>query len=234
MAGKTIDESRQARKKDRENKRGGAGSPNGKVQVTVKDSNGRAFMMMVDASAISAPETPKDQKPEFAGIVADTINPTTIEEVEYEGWLLMEDEPKANIDWDTHNRPIDDEAYSSIAPLQQNRRTPISTDSHLFYVDSGATVHISPDQSDFITLRPIALRPVKGVGGSSIAAIGQGDIKLRIGKGASITLRDALYIPNSTVRLVSVSLMARESNLISHFDDEACWLTNKSTGAVVA
>ena len=238
MAGKTITESIAARKKDRENKKGGgtnASQTSGKVSVTMKDSNGRAFVVFVNPTDISTPSSTA----EFAGIASDTIPDAKsitapIETIEYEGWLVFEEEPRTTIDWNTHTKPFDIAAISEIAPIQQNNRTLISLDDLPFYVDTGATVHISPEKSDFLTLKPIAARPVKGVGGSSVAAIGVGDIKLRVARGAYITLQNALYIPNATVRLISVSTLARDNQAVAHFDDASCWITNKSTGATIA
>lgn len=95
-------------------------------------------------------------------------------------------------------------------------------------------VHISPYHNDFLTLRPIQPCTVKRLGGSSVAAIGVGSIHIHIAKGATITLEDALYIPNAVVRLVSVSALAKQSNISSLFDDTSMKLINKSTGAVIA
>ena len=239
MARKTIQESKDARLKDRENSRNGnntkTSSSNGKIAVNVKDSSGKAFIIHVNPNDISTPTN--HIKPEFAGLASDlpeSIIPGTTEEIEWCGWLAFEEEPKASLDWTTHTRPIDIAAISEVSPLQQNKRTPISLEDLPFYVDTGATVHISPEQSDFLTLRPIAARSVKGVGGSSITTIGLGDIKLRIARGAHIILQNVLYIPNATVRLISVSTLARDSQVIAHFDEMTCWITNKLTGSTVA
>ena len=239
MAGKTIQESKDTRLKDWENSRNGnntkTSSSNGKIAVNVKDSSGKAFIIHVDPNDISTPTN--HIKPEFAGLASDlpeSIIPGTTEEIEWCGWLAFEEEPKASLDWTTHTRPIDIAAISEVSPLQQNKRTPISLEDLPFYVDTGATVHILPKQSDFLTLHPITVRSVKGVGGSSITAIGLGDIKLRIVRGAHIILQNVLYIPNATVRLISVSTLARDSQVIAHFDEMTCWITNKSTGSTVA
>ena len=175
----------------------------------MKDSSGKAFVVYVDPTDISMP-TPSA---EFAGIVSDMIPndislSASIESVEYEGWLVFEEEPRVTIDWNTHTKPSDIAAISEISPVQQKDRTPISVDEFPFYVDTGATVHISPEKSDFLTLRPTTARSVKGVGGSSITAIGMGNIKLRVARSAYIILKDTLYIPNATVCLISVSTLA--------------------------
>ena len=128
-----------------------------------------------------------------------------MENIEWNGWLALEEEPKTSLDWTTHTKPIDIATISEISPLQQNKRTPLSLDDLPFYINTGATVHISPEHSDFLTLRPIAAQSIKGVGGSSVTAIGLGDIKLHIAHGAHIVLQNVLYIPNAAVRLISVS-----------------------------
>jgi hypothetical protein len=237
MAGKTIAESIAARKRDRENRKGGGNKAQtpGKVSVTMRDSTGKAFIVYVDPTDISTP-TPSA---EFAGIASDAIpeessSTASTETIEYEGWLVFEEEPQATIDWSTHTKPSDIAAISEISPIQQTNRAPVSFEDLPFYVDTGATVHISPERSDFLTLRPISARAVKGVGGSSITAIGIGDIKLRIACGAHIILQNALYIPNATVRLISVSTLARNNKAVAHFDENSCWITNKSTNAVIA
>ena len=201
----------------------------------MKDSSGKAFIIHVNPSDI--PSLASDNKLEFAGIALDppeSLLSNTTEDIEWYGWLAFEDEPKTSLNWNTHTKPVDIAAISEVSPLQQNKRTPISLEDLPFYIDSGATVHISPEKLDFITLRPIAACSVKGVGGSSITAIGLGDIKLRIVCGAHIILQNVLFIPNATVRLISVSMLAHDSQIIAHFDEATCWITNKSTGATLA
>jgi hypothetical protein len=239
MAGKTIQESKDARYKDRENARTHnttkSNSNTRKIAVNVKDSTGKVFIIHVDPSDISTPSN--NAKSEFASLASDhpeSILPDSLENIEWSGWLALEEELKTSLDWKKHTKPVDIAAISEISPLQQNKRTPLTLDDLPFYVDTGATVHISPEQSDFLTLRPIAARSVKGVGGSSVTAIGLGDIKLRIARGAHIILKNVLFIPNAAVRLISVSTLARDSQAVAHFDETSCWITNKSTGAIVA
>ena len=142
---------------------------NGRIAVNVKDSSGKTFIIHVDPSDISSPTN--HIKQEFTGLASDlseSIIPGTSEDIEWCSWLAFEEEPKASLDWTTHTKPIDIAAISEVSPLQQNKRTPISLKDLPFYVDTGATVHISPEQSDFLTLRPIAAHSIKGVGGPSI------------------------------------------------------------------
>ena len=78
-----------------------------------------------------------------------------------------------------HSCPTDLAAISTDAPNQATR-TVISLEEFPFYLDSGATTHISLSHDDFFLLWPIASCPVKGVGGTSIFTIGIGEIRLRI------------------------------------------------------
>jgi GAG-pre-integrase domain len=82
-------------------------------------------------------------------------------------------------------------------------------------------------------LRPIPPQSVRGIGGSSIQALGIGTIKLVIARGAHIRLENVLFIPNASVRLISISSLCRTSRFMAHFDSTGCWLT-KPNGTRVA
>ncbi|KDQ13096.1 hypothetical protein BOTBODRAFT_402517 [Botryobasidium botryosum FD-172 SS1] len=49
-----------------------------------------------------------------------------------------------------------------------------------FFMDSGATAHISHASSDSYHIQPIASKPVKGIGGSVIQAIGVGEMRMHV------------------------------------------------------
>ncbi|KAF8232854.1 hypothetical protein L208DRAFT_1270202, partial [Tricholoma matsutake] len=107
------------------------------------------------------------------GLASDPLPRTSIDEVEYEGWLATKEEFTTSIDWADNNTPVDEDALAS-------QHTTISLNDHPFYVNTGTTVHITPDCSDFLTLHAISPHHIQGVSGSSISAISMGDIKLRI------------------------------------------------------
>ena len=119
----------------------------------MRDSSGKAFIVQLHPADISTPTA----SAEFAGIASNTIPEddsfaASIETIEYKGWLVFEEEPQTTIDWNTHTKPSDVAALSEISPIQQTNCTPISLEDHPFYVNTGATVHISPEKSDFLTL----------------------------------------------------------------------------------
>jgi len=208
-------------------------SNNGKIAINLKDSSRKAFIIHVDLGDITS--STNNTKSEFARLASDLVEsilPSTTKDIEWSGWLALEEEPKTTVDWTNHTKEFNFAALSDIAPIQSNKHTPISLNELPFYADMGATIHISPEQSDFLMLRPIAAQSVKGIGGSSVTAIGIGDIKLRIAHGAYLTLQNVLFIPNATVCLISVGSLTRDSQAVVHFNDNSCWLTNKSSGAI--
>ena len=163
MAGKTIDESKQARRRDQ----GEGTAPvvtavtvpqKGKVSVKVHGSDGRAYFMTVNAEDLTAPAI--DPKMEFAGITAvhsipsDPIpQPDLFEHpdtAEYSGWLAIEEEGITALN-------------ASIIPQPSYKS---QTHNSLFWMDTGASVHISPESSDFTSISPIAHQSVKGLGGT--------------------------------------------------------------------
>ena len=75
---------------------------------------------------------------------------------------------------------------------------------------------------------------VKGIDGSSITTIGMGSIKLCVAHSTYIILQNALYIPNATVCLISISTLAHDNQAVDHFNKNLCWITNKSTSAIIA
>ena len=112
--------------------------------------------------------------------------------------MLTTVEPKASVDWREYmDFDIDVAAISVIASV--GCRAPLSVVASPFFLDTGATVHITPACDDFFDLHPILPRYVKGVSGSAIHAVGIGSVKLLIGCGAHILLENVLFIPNATV-----------------------------------
>lgn len=139
-----------------------------------------------------------------------------------------EDEPRASINWDTHVIPAIP-GYETIYVTQI-----VSLTKNPFYMDSGATVHISPYPLDFVTLRAIPPRAVKGVGGTSIQAIGIGQIRLQVQNQTEIYLEDTLYIPNSTVRLILISALTIGMCATITFSRTGVTILDESSGTLLA
>ena len=249
MARKTIEESKTARKQDREAGKAVSGSVSGgkpkhKVQITT--TSGQAFVLELDEDVLAS--AAPAQKTEFAGMVYST---DALEWDQVDGFAHMafvktvRDEEEVftnpspvmnhttNIDWTEASQDVDF-AKITVATLNQNSKTIISLTKFPFYVDSGASIYVSPDKSDFYCLKRIEPQQVGGVGTASVTAIGMGDIHLRIGNNTTLILCNALYIPGATVRLISVSAITRDSNINILFDHTSCYLIDRTSNAHIA
>ena len=177
MAGRSIDESKQARRHDRELKNEKKGAPmnpqpKGKVSVKVQGADGHAYFMLVDAEDLVMP-TPITAT-EFAGIATISETPSTsgtaeIEEIEYAGWLAVEEE----LDIAMPPTSVDPSALTASHMNEPSTYRP-------FWLDTGASIHISPDRHDFISLQSTPPKTVRGLGGTSVTAVGIGDIELHV------------------------------------------------------
>jgi len=241
MAGKTIEESKEARRKEKELKSTNSPSttskPTSRIQVSVKGQDGLTYLMLADPSSLTQVASSASPPKEFAGIASINSESISTDGIKYHGFMAtIQEEPiepdgghKANVNWDSHSQAIDTAAMSV---LSTSTDIYVTTDVSPFLIDSGASTGISPYKADFINLRSYT-RQVKGIGGSIIDAYGVGDIKIQITKDAVLLLKDSLYIPNATVRLISVSSVTRHSKVQIHFDHQSCWITNKlSTDAI--
>ena len=102
-----------------------------------------------------------------------------------------------------------------------------------FLLDLGASVHISPECSDFKHLCPIAHHAIKGFNGLSTTAVGVGNINLCTSSGHKISLKDVLFMPSCTTHLVSISAIVISGYNFVTFGPEDCWISDKSGQIVV-
>ena len=84
-----------------------------------------------------------------------------------------------------------------------------------------------------MTLHPIADRTITGIGGSSIQALGIGSIKLIISKGSSLLLENVLFIPSSTVQLISIACITESLQCSVTFKSSMVML-KKHSGSLFA
>ena len=191
-------------------------SPPSELPPTTADPS--AYTSIVDPSL-------PDLRTPYRSYLAYTPYPTTASITEVDDSTLNEDTPTptTSLDWSL----CWSSAYSaSSSPLVKESDKP-------FVFDSGATVHISPVRSDFRTFQPINPRPVHGLGGSSVHAVGCGSIELVLSAEHKLVLHDVLFIPSSDVRLISVLALNESGDYVCHFDRRTCWITD-STDSVIA
>ena len=111
-----------------------------------------------------------------------------------------------------------------------------------FYLDSGATQHMSFQRSLFTNFRPVypASRWISGIGQSRVEILGTGDIQLAAlvnEAHRAVTLHDALYAPTLGINLVSVGSIAAKggdvrfaNSQVSVVRDGVLLLTGKRVG----
>ena len=203
------------------------------------DQSGQAYFVdpetnMVFALHDTPGATANSPTMEFTGLASDTLTPEVASSLsgfdadEYNAMYLDTSALLTSIDWRCHSQPVDLAALTYKAP---NQHVPTTIDLSLtpFFLDTGASIHISNCESDFYRLRPVTPRAVHGVGGSAIQAIGIRSICLIIAKGIHVTLDNILFIPGATIRLISVSVLTSALKCVVHFADSTCWVTSTSS-----
>ena len=167
MAGKSIEESRNAYREAKWGKRPATQQNKGTAQkgkkMTMTSSDGRTYTTYITKVNDSS-DAPEGTAAEFAGL-ASVNGPTkpASDVIEYEGWLALEEEPKASVNWNDKSCTPNIAALSVLPGDHQSTKS-FSLKTHPFYCDTGTTVHISPDKSDFYSLRLLVTsRMVKGM-----------------------------------------------------------------------
>lgn len=181
--------------------------------------NGKSYMLIDD----STPATTEADSTNISMLLYD--------EDKYYAFIGATEEVCASINWTMHTwqaipSKTPDCAYTGRYPTARLDKLP-------FILDTGATVHILPEASDFKVLRLILTHPVKGLCGSAVHAVGIGDIKLRIAEGHMLKLIDILYISECTIQLISILALNRSAWYTSYFDPVGCWIQNRSGTVLV-
>jgi len=205
------------------------------------DTSGRAYLLdsetqeavYVASTGSTTAAAASETTQEFAGLASDAITPSFIRELssthddEFTALLAAFDDIQTSLDWRQHSRSVDFAGLTYKAP-NQRQRTIVDPAIVPFFLDSGASVHISNTEGDFFNLRPISPRTVNGVGSSSMQAMGIGTLRLVVAKGIHITLDNILFIPTATVRLISVSSLCAAHRCVASFDATSCWVQASS------
>lgn len=112
-------------------------------------------------------------------------------------------------------------------PLPLSAKYSCIDPEHPYLLDLCASIHILYERIDFISLKPLQSPClIHGLGGSSVNTVGIGTINIKVLKGSYLLLEPALFIPTSTVQLVSVALLAK-TGFITTFDYPCAEICNK-------
>ncbi|KAG2057264.1 hypothetical protein BDR06DRAFT_1037536 [Suillus hirtellus] len=203
------------------------GASTSKPSALCYDTNGHAYLLDAETheaifiTSAPSPSTSDATMPtqEFVGLAYDSPTLSFIEELPEDIYdaLFVAVNLQASIDWHTNSQAVD---FVSLAYKAPNQRTctPINPSIIPFFLNSGASVHISNTEANFYTLCPILPHIINGIGNSSIQAVGVSSIQLIIAKGIHLMLEYVLFSPNATVRLLSVSAMYSAHWCITSFD----------------
>jgi hypothetical protein len=174
--------------------------------------NGRTYVLAPDMTV-----APNDIQPTVN--LAEVTNEDTAHAMlkdnlfKFKAYLCVNRMSHISIDWsktltsvDLFQVPVEPVAYTTNHELMSC--LPIAP----FILDSSANCHVLLKHSDFKSLHPIPPINVKGFDGSSAKAIGMGSIKLRVASRIKISLSNVLFIPSSTIRLMSMSALNRSGN----------------------
>jgi len=246
MAGKTIAEAQQAhnakwgkKPKDKMSKPAGSIIQSGN-QAYIVDADGKAHEIISSSSSAPTMTTAPNSMHFFQTDNISWIDPLILEsmctadfvECMHIGeisWLTTQDSLHASIDWHERRRNAEDLDLTAVmaAPLPTSfHQMTLSLDTSPFLPNSTCMTHILPDCSDFMMLHPITDRTVTGIGSSTISALGIGTIKLIIAKGSYILLENVLFIPTSTVHLISFGCITESLQCSVTFDTSTVTLKN--------
>ncbi|KAJ6600921.1 hypothetical protein B0H10DRAFT_2230642 [Mycena sp. CBHHK59/15] len=205
MAGKHIDDAREAQHAAAKHS---AGGPSG----VKHDSAGRAYVTeagrdyYLEAAPIPiVPPAAPALNANFVNLITDPL--PTIYELET---FVAEDEPTISIDWNNWTR-------SPMANVADE------VDVYTLFSDTGANIHISPYHSDFSILDTIPLRFIRGFQGSSINVTGIGTIITN-----KFTLENTLFVPEASIRLLSVIRLCQSKQYSCHLDASTTWITDSA------
>jgi hypothetical protein len=109
-----------------------------------------------------------------------------------------------------------------------------TADEQHWYIDSGATQHMSGDRAAFIEYDTIPAKAVYMGDNNKQEAIGQGNVKMVLqvsGSPVKAKFTNVLYVPNLKSNLVSVSRLIKDGFNVQ-FNSNGCDVTKN--GAVVA
>ncbi|KAG2059346.1 hypothetical protein BDR06DRAFT_967884 [Suillus hirtellus] len=126
----------------------------------------------------AAPSPSKSLTPtkEFAGLAYDEVSLAFIHELpdsdcdEYNALFAALRSLSTSVDWCSHTQPVD---FAGLTYKASNQcaRTLVDPSILPFFLDSGASIHISNTGSDFYSLHPIPPCSVSSVGGSLVQAV---------------------------------------------------------------
>jgi hypothetical protein len=201
MAGKLVDEAMSK-------KRAEGGKVGGRMKVG-RDKDGYACVTIEGTKFCLAPPTNPAPQP-----------PPTAQFTHVNEYTALHTDNVADAAYDFETFHVEDDLHVSLdwGVFTANSA---SSGEYELYADTGANIDISPCREDFFTFTPILPRAIKGFQGSSINAVGTGTIITD-----KFVMRCALFVPNASIRLMSISRLCQDNLYACHFDATTAWFTD--------
>lgn len=97
-----------------------------------------------------------------------------------------------------------------------------------WYLDSGATHHVSSEQDVFTSIRPTSGAQVRSAGGHSHPVAGVGNVELQLSSGEIKSISSVLYTPGITKNLLSIGALTDQDKTLV-FKSNGCFIFNNSS-----
>ncbi|KAL8127888.1 hypothetical protein AgCh_014727 [Apium graveolens] len=104
---------------------------------------------------------------------------------------------------------------SKVRPLLGHNRENSHEESNMWYLDNGASNHMSGQKSKFYTLDEGVTGQVKFGDGSAVEIKGKGSIVLKCKNGDERVLKEVYFIPSLRSNIISLGQLAEEGNRIT-------------------
>lgn len=110
----------------------------------------------------------------------------------------------------------------SVSSNEQNKKNNLC----LWFVDSGATNHMTPHEKLLINIKKSHITDVSVANSENMNVTGVGDMKIKL-KGREVDVKNVLLVPGLSTNLLSVSQMIQNGNSVM-FDNNGCRVLSKN------
>ena len=219
-------------------------------QPAVNQRNATLTQYQPRYSRNRGPERPRSEKCNFCGLIGHFERECDLRSIldrmkDYEHRLL--EQRQRNLDGQIHhleepselfpqdqlsnNQDTADQIVNACLIESNLIETPQNSTS--WYLDSGATHHVSGEQDVFTSIRSTNGAQVRSAGGHSHPVARVGNVELQLSSGEIKSISSVLYTPGITKNLLSVGALTDQDKTLV-FKSSGCFIFNNSSLKVEA